>query len=87
MMQEANKLARTKADIIMAPKLGDHMASDFTGIDSLITAGENSAEESIPTLKELIDSRTLRFYQADSSVRYRITSILFAYPISVDISR
>jgi NTE family protein len=70
MMQEANKLARAKADIVIAPKLGDHLASDFTGIDSLITSGENSAEELMPILKKLIDERTLQLYQADSAVQY-----------------
>jgi len=70
MMQEANKLARAKADIVIAPKLGDHLASDFTGVDSLITSGEYSAEELMPMLKKLIDDRTLRLYRADSAVRY-----------------
>jgi NTE family protein len=70
MMQEANKLARAKADIVITPRLGDHLASDFTGIDSLITAGEFSAEELIPALKKLIDERTLRLYRADSTMRY-----------------
>jgi NTE family protein len=70
MMQEANKLARAKADIVITPRLGDHLASDFTGTDSLITAGEFSAEELVPALKKLIDDRTLKLYRADSSVRY-----------------
>ena len=70
MMQEANKLARAKADIVIAPRLGDHLASDFTGIDSLISAGENSTEELIPALKKLIEYRTLRLYDAESNVRF-----------------
>ena len=71
MMQEANKLARAKADIVITPRLGDHLASDFTGTDSLITAGEFSAEKIIPALKKLIDDRTLKLYRADSTVRYK----------------
>ena len=70
MMQEANKLARAKADIVIAPALGDHLASDFTGIDSLITAGERAAQELVPALKKLIDLHTLRMYDAASSVRF-----------------
>ncbi|MCX6121115.1 MAG: BamA/TamA family outer membrane protein [Ignavibacteriales bacterium] len=70
MMQEANKLSRAKADIVITPNLGDHQASDFSDIDSLITAGEFSAEELIPTLKRLIDDRTHRLYHADSTIRY-----------------
>ena len=70
MMQEANKLARAKADVVIAPVLGDHLASDFTGIDSLISAGEYSAEVLIPTLKQIIDERTRRLYHTDSDIRY-----------------
>jgi NTE family protein len=71
MMQEANKLSREKADIVITPKLGDHLASDFTGIDSLIISGELSAEELLPSLKKLIDLRTFSLYQVDSTVQYR----------------
>jgi NTE family protein len=70
MMQEANKLARAKADIVIAPALGDHLASDFTGIDSLITAGECSTQELIPALKKLVDQRTIRMYNKESNVRF-----------------
>ena len=70
MMQEANKLARAKADIVIAPNLGDHLASDFTGIDSVITVGEFSTQEIIPSLKKLIDNHTLRLYDADGNVRF-----------------
>jgi NTE family protein len=71
MMQEANKLSRAKADIVITPRLGDHLASDFTGIDSLITAGELSAEELIPTLKKLVEDRTLRLSRADSTMQFK----------------
>ena len=81
MMQEANKLARAKANIVIAPRVGDHLASDFTGIDSLITAGENSTEELIPALKKLIDYRTLRMYDAESNVRFE--SPRFSWPDSL----
>jgi NTE family protein len=70
MMQEANKLARAKADVVITPRLGNHLASDFTGIDSLITAGEYSTQELIPALKKLIDYRTFRLYDAESNVRF-----------------
>ena len=71
MMQEANKLARSKADIVITPRLGDHLASDFTGIDSLISVGEFSTEELIPALKKLIIDHTLKLYRADSTVWYK----------------
>ena len=70
MMQESNKFARAKADIVISPRLGGHSSSDYSGIDSLITAGEISAEELMPALKRLIDDRTLRLYLAESTVRF-----------------
>jgi NTE family protein len=84
MMQEANKLARAKADIVITPKLGDHLASDFIGIDSLITAGELSTEELIPALKKLIDERTFRLYHADTAVQY--ASPHFSWSSSLPLS-
>jgi len=70
MMQETIKLARAKADIVITPKIGDHLSSDFTGLDSLITAGEIAAEESIPLFKQFIKEAALKKYQADSVIRY-----------------
>ncbi len=71
MMQEATKLARAKANIVITPKLGDHLSSDFTNLDSLIIAGEIAAEESLPMFKKLISECTLKKYQADSTIRYK----------------
>ena len=71
MMQEANKIARAKADVVIAPPLGDHLASDFTGVDSLITAGEYAALEEIPTLRKIIEDRALQMNPSGSGVRYQ----------------
>jgi len=70
MMQEATKLARAKANIVITPKLDDHLSSDFTDLDSLIAAGEIAAEESLPMFKKLISECTLKKYQADSTIQY-----------------
>jgi NTE family protein len=70
MMQEATKLARAKANIVITPKLEDHLSSDFTGLDSIIAAGEIAAEESLPMFKKLIRECTLQKYEADSTMRY-----------------
>jgi len=72
MMQEANKLARAKANIVITPRLGDHLASDFIGIDSLVTAGEFATEQIMPLLKRLVDERMFRLYYADSTVQYEL---------------
>jgi len=60
MMQEPNRLAREKADLVITPKLGDHLSSDFTYLDSLITLGEYAAEEALPTLKKIVQERSLQ---------------------------
>ncbi|RPI01731.1 MAG: hypothetical protein EHM64_15235, partial [Ignavibacteriae bacterium] len=70
MMQEANKIARTKADIVIAPTLGDHQASDFTGMDTVVAAGDISAEEVMPALSHLINDRTRRLSRGDSTLLY-----------------
>jgi len=70
MMQAATKLARSKANIVITPQLGDHLSSDFTDLDSLIAAGEIAAEESLPLFKKLIREYTIKKYQTDSIIRY-----------------
>ncbi len=70
MMQESTRLARAKANIVITPKMGDHLASDFTDLDSLIAAGEIAAEESLPVFKKLIKEATLKKYQTDGAIRY-----------------
>ena len=70
MMQEATKIARAKANIVITPKLKDHLSSDFTNLDSIVTAGEIAAEESLPLFKKLISEWILKKYQADSIIQY-----------------
>ena len=69
-MQEANRLACTKADLVITPKLGDHLSSDFSDLDSLIAIGELATEESLPTLKRLIGEQTLQRYPTDYAIQY-----------------
>ena len=59
MMQMANKTALEKADLVVRPELGDHISSDFTGLDSLIDQGERATELAIPRLKILLHDRLL----------------------------
>jgi NTE family protein len=69
MMQGATKLAREKANIVITPNLEDHLSSDFTNLDSIITAGEVATEESLPLMKKLLSDGTFKQYLADT-VRY-----------------
>ena len=50
MMQESNKQQLKLADIVITPVTGDRIVSDFSGIDSLIRAGEIAAEQNIPAI-------------------------------------
>jgi NTE family protein len=70
MMQEVNKLARAKADLVIVPNIGSHMSSDFTNLDSLIASGESAAEAALPLLRKLIEEHTLQRYHKVDTVRY-----------------
>ncbi len=54
MMQEANELSRKKADIMITPKLGDHLSTDFSQLDSLIDCGEETAYSAVPVIRQLM---------------------------------
>jgi NTE family protein len=70
MMQEVTKLARAKANVVISPRMDDHLSSNFSDLDSLITTGEIAAEESLSIIKQLIKEATLKKYHADSTIRY-----------------
>ena len=59
MMQEANEISRKKADIMITPKLGDHLSTDFTQLDSLIDCGAEAAESVLPALRQLIKTKSV----------------------------
>ena len=50
MMNQANKTQLPGADIVITPVLGEHLSSDFHGLDTLIREGERAAEQSIPSI-------------------------------------
>lgn len=57
------------ADYSISPELGGYTNTDFSDIDGLIEAGEDAAEQAIPALKRLIETR----WQTDSGGKeYRI---------------
>jgi NTE family protein len=67
MMQETKKLSLEKANVIITPDLGDHLSSDFNGLDTLIKRGEEAAEKSVQRLKSLIRERIAQTNQVDAS--------------------
>ncbi len=58
MMQSANREQIKLADIVIKPRMGDHLASDFGGLDSLIRAGEEAGDSMAPTIQHLFSQRT-----------------------------
>jgi NTE family protein len=58
MAQYVNEEQRSVADVVITPDIGNHLSSDFTGLDSLIRLGEEAAERAIPKILTLY---TLRF--------------------------
>lgn len=57
MMQLSNEMQLRQADVVIAPEMGSHLSSDFTGIDSLIMRGEVAAQEVAPRILEIIASK------------------------------
>lgn len=54
MMQLSNEVQLKKADIVITPEVGNHLSSDFKGLDSLIVRGRLAAELAIADIKKLI---------------------------------
>jgi NTE family protein len=71
MMQEAIRISRQKANLVITPRIGDHLSSDFTGLDSLIALGEEAAAESVCKLKKMIYDGFYREYKADTGLVFR----------------
>jgi NTE family protein len=53
MMNQANKVQLPGADVVITPNVGEHLSSDFHGLDTLIREGEAAAEQSMPSLLSL----------------------------------
>ena len=57
MAQLANRQSLEKATIVIKPDLGNHLASDFTNLDSLVTKGEEAMISAIPALLDSIQRK------------------------------
>ena len=78
MMQETNQEELRQADVVITPESGRRIVSDFSGIDSLIAAGEQAGEELIPVIE-----RRLAAAPPDSLGLIRFDSINSALPQSL----
>ena len=64
MMQETNRIARSRSDAVIEPVLRDHLSSDFAGLDTLILRGYEAASAAIPAVAETLRVRATRMYSA-----------------------
>ncbi|KAB2908756.1 MAG: patatin-like phospholipase family protein [Ignavibacteriales bacterium] len=55
-MKKLNERELKLADILIEPKIGNKNAAEFTGFDSLVTAGYQAGKKVAPLIKEKIDS-------------------------------
>ncbi|MGC8594828.1 MAG: patatin-like phospholipase family protein [Candidatus Kryptoniota bacterium] len=62
MMQLSNRLQLEKADVVIRPHLGNHFASDFSDIDSMINAGRIAARASIKRIDSLLSKEVAGKY-------------------------
>lgn len=60
MMQSAIKEQLAKADIVIRPAIGSHLSNDFTGLDSLVQQGEESALAVLEGLQPLLAATSSR---------------------------
>lgn len=58
-MQLSNKLQLEKADVVITPHLEDHLASDFTNLDSIIYRGQIAAEQQIAKIDSIYKIKQL----------------------------
>ena len=61
---ERNDQSRRKANLVITPDVGNHRASDFSGVDTLIMAGYTAARAQMPALRAL-------FVRGDSTAARR----------------
>ncbi|MFC1595362.1 patatin-like phospholipase family protein, partial [Gemmatimonadota bacterium] len=59
MMRGPNALSLAQADLVVAPDLGDHFSSDFSGVDTLVTVGYEAARGAIARWEGRPESRHL----------------------------
>lgn len=76
MMQNSNKEQMELADIVIKPEIGNSLSSDFTNIQSLINAGESSAEKNIQSILSLIKEKNRQRMKVEELI---FTNVFFDF--------
>ena len=69
MAQFPNEVERQLAHVVIEPPIGDHLSTDFGGLDSLILLGDEAGEEAIPQIQKILESRLERQQQGRDAGR------------------
>ena len=80
MAQLPNKQSLEKATIVIKPDIGGHLASDFSGLDSLIVSGEEAAVAKMPALLDSIQEKQSASYFSGPNVdqlSFKISAVSF----------
>ncbi len=71
MMGLMNNEQIKQADVVITPRIGGHLSSSFTGLDSLITEGAEAAEAKIGDIERLYRRKTQAMLDSADTVRLR----------------
>ncbi|MEX0602691.1 MAG: patatin-like phospholipase family protein, partial [Bacteroidota bacterium] len=92
MMKQARDVQLALADIVVRPSIGNHLSSDFGGLDSLIALGEEAGNAAIAELRtlyqeklnDLLFSEPVPQFLRDPLVRFDGSSLGWEWTVRLD---
>jgi NTE family protein len=72
MMQHANQEQLDAADIVITPSIGEHLSSDFHGLDTLIQRGEEAGLKAVSGILNQIAERKIQLAAVDGPEARRV---------------
>ena len=66
MMQRVKEQHLRMADVVITPEVGDHLSSDFRGLDSLIELGEQATVRKVADIRRLYEAKKNQFSSAQA---------------------
>jgi len=91
MMQEAKLRAREKSEVVIIPAIGNHLSSDFGGLDSLIALGRAATDSALPIIRQVLARRARSQFAEQIDIEYRnltwrATALGNAIPLPAEIA-
>lgn len=81
-MQQFSDKSISKADLLIEPNLNGHRNSDFSGVDSLIKIGYETAKLNYPKIQEIIDNN---FFSSVQKLSYFDNINKINYPFRIKL--